>query len=570
MPYRTSRWSWLTAGLGLVFSVPVVAILVLAFSAQHGMWTHLASTVLPGYLTNTLLLALGVGMGTFVIGVGAGWLVAMHEFPGRRVLEWALLLPMAFPGYVLAIVYVEVFEYAGPVQSLLRELFGWRSPRDYWFPEVASVGGAVFLLSLALYPYVYLLARNAFTQQASALLEASRMLGRPPQQAFWEVALPQARPAIIVGVSLALMETLADFGTVQLLAVSTFTTGIYHTWFGTNNASGAAQLALALLGGVALLFVLERWSRRQQRFHMRSTATRFPLRHSCSGIRGWLTLLAGALPLLLGFVLPALFLLGWTLQSWERLPLDRFVDDASHSLLLAAVTAGLAVVLGVALAYGMRLCRQRLVRVLIRVVSLGYAIPGPVVALGLLIPLAQLDQRINPWLEQQFGMGVTYLLSGTLFILIAAYLTRFLALAFGTTESGLTHITPSMDEASRALGKSTLRTLCSVHVPLLRGSLLIALLLVFVDVMKELPATLMLRPFNFNTLATRAYGYASDEMLEPAALWCLAIVVVGLTPVLLLNRQLRQAHAVQETPSHRLMPVPGLPDVAPAPEASHA
>ncbi|MDP7631148.1 MAG: iron ABC transporter permease, partial [SAR324 cluster bacterium] len=471
-----------------------------------------------------------------MIGVGAGWLVAMQEFPGRRVLEWALLLPMAFPGYVLAIVYVEVFEYAGPVQALLRELFGWSSPRDYWFPDIASVGGAVFLLSLALYPYVYLLARNAFTQQASVLLDASRMLGHPSRKAFWEVALPQARPAIIVGISLALMETLADFGTVQLLAVPTFTTGIYHTWFGTNNAPGAAQLALALLGGVTLLFVLERWSRRQQRFHTRSTATKFPLRHPCPGIRGWLTLLAGALPLLLGFVLPALFLLGWALHSWERLPLDRFVDDASHSLLLAAVTAGLAVVLGVALGYGMRLCRQRLVRVLIRIVSLGYAIPGPVVALGLLIPLAQLDQRINPWLEQQFGMGAAYLLSGTLFILIAAYLTRFLALAFGTTESGLAHITPSMDETSRTLGKSTSQTLYSVHVPLLRGSLLTALLLVFVDVMKELPATLMLRPFNFNTLATRAYGYASDEMLEPAALWCLAIVVVGLTPVVLLNR----------------------------------
>jgi len=570
MPHRTSRWSWLTAGLGLVFSVPVLAILVLAFSAKHGVWSHLASTVLPGYLINTLLLALGVGTGTFLIGVGAGWLVGMLEFPGRRVLEWALLLPLAFPGYVLAIVYTEVFEYAGPVQAMLREVFEWHSPRDYWFPEIASVGGAVFLLSLALYPYVYLLARNAFTQQASELLEASRMLGRPPRQGFWEVALPQARPAIIVGISLALMETLADFGTVQLLAVSTFTTGIYHTWFGTNNAPGAAQLALALLGGVALLFVLERWSRRQQRFHTRSTATKFPPRHPCTGIQGWLALLAGTLPLFLGFVMPALFLLGWTIQSWRRIPLDHFLNDASHSLLLAAVTAVLAVGLGLTLGYGMRLCGHRLVRMLIRIVSLGYAIPGPVVALGLLLPLAQLDRRINPWLEQQFGVAATYLLSGTLFILIAAYLTRFLALAFGTAESGLAHITPDMDEASRALGKNTWRTLRSVHVPLLRGSLLIALLLVFVDVMKELPATLMLRPFNFNTLATRAYGYASDEMLEPAALWCLAIVVVGLAPVVLLNRQLRQAHAVQETPSHRLMPIPDLPDVTPAPEASHA
>ncbi len=570
MLHRTSRWSWFTAALGLLFSVPVAAIVALAFSAQMGVWSHLASTVLPGYLANTVFLALGVGFGTFLIGVGTGWLVAMREFPGRRVLEWALLLPMAFPGYVLAIVYVEVFEYAGPVQSLLREGFGWRSPRDYWFPDIASVGGAVFLLSLALYPYVYLLARNAFIQQASVLLEASRMLGRPPRKAFWEVALPQARPAIIVGISLALMETLADFGTVQLLAVPTFTTGIYHTWLGTNNAPGAAQLALSLLGGISLLFMLERLSRRRQRFHSRATATKFPQRHRSSGLYGLLALLAGAFPLVLGFLFPALFLLGWTIQSWERLPLDRFLDDAGHSLLLAILTAGLAVILGVVLGYGMRLNRQLLVRMLIRIVSLGYAIPGPVVALGLLIPLSQLDQLLNPWLERQFGIGAAYLLSGTLFILIAAYLTRFLALAFGAAESGLAHITPGMDEASRALGKSTLRTLFTVHVPLLRGSLLIALLLVFVDVMKELPATLMLRPFNFNTLATRVYGYASDEMLEPAALWCLAIVVVGLAPVILLNIQLRKAHAVRETPSHRLMLVADIPDASPTPEDAHA
>lgn len=548
-----SGWRWFALLMTLVFSLPTLALIVIASGAEAGIWQHLSATVLPAYLKNTLWLMLGVGFGVFVFGVGTGWLTAFYEFPGRRVVEWALMLPMAFPAYILAMVYLELLDYSGAVQSGMRQLFGWSSPGEYWFPQIASLGGAVLMLSLVLYPYVYLLARSAFQQQAAVLLEASRMLGDRSRVGFWKVALPLARPSIAVGLSLALMETLADFGTVQLFAVPTFTTGIYHTWFGASNPAGAAQLSLSLLAFVAALIVLERVSRNKQRYHGRNTShtvhPRKPLHGiTALGVQGFCLL-----PVFFGFLLPTVILLQWSWHSRADLRLSRFLTDSGNSLLLASLTALLAISLAVLLGYGVRIGKGTGMRTAAKLVSLGYAFPGPVIALGVLMPLAWMDRHLNGW-SDSLGWTSGYWLSGTLFILLYAYLVRFLALAYGTVSSGLTRITPGLEDSSRLLGRTPRNTLRNVHVPLLRGSLLTAAMLVFVDVMKELPATLMLQPFNFSTLATRAYGYASEELQRESALWCLAIVFIGLMPVIMLNRHLRLSRHFRDT-SHRLMPV---------------
>jgi len=538
--HSSGSWNLLTLSLALLFALPFFSLIVTAGSGGENVWRHLLSTVMPGYLKNTFWLMLGVGSGTLLLGVSTGWLISMTEFPGRRMMEWALLLPLAFPGYIIAMVYVELLEFSGPVQEQLRLWFGWQNYMDYWFPPIASLGGAITMLSLVLFPYVYLLARTAFLQQSATLMEASRMLDKSGGNSFFMIALPLARPAIVVGVSLAMMETLADFGTMQLFAVQTFTTGIYHTWFGAYNAPGAAQLSLSLLTFISFFIFLERYSRKQQRFHGQSSIKNAHTRYPLSGIRAVLALLFCIFPVLFGFALPAGLLIQWATESWRGVMLDRFFSDAGNSILLAGVTALLGVFIGLLMAFGSRLSKRRRVHWAARLVSLGYTFPGPVVALGVLLPFAWFDRTMDTWMQETFGITTGYLLSGTLFILVFAYLVRFLALAYGTAESGLERITSDMEDASRSLGKNTWQTLKQVHLPLLRGSVLAAGMLVFVDVMKELPATLMLQPFNFSTLATRAYGYATEELLKEASLWCLTIVVVGLFPVIFLNRQLRQ------------------------------
>jgi iron(III) transport system permease protein len=538
---HSGGWNYFTLALALLFALPFFSLIVTAASAEENVWGHLLSTVMPGYLKNTFLLMLGVGSGTLLLGVSTSWLISMTEFPGRRMLEWGLLLPLAFPGYIIAMVYVELLEYSGPVQAQIRLWFGWNNFQDYWFPPIASVGGAITMLSLVLYPYVYLLARIAFLQQPATLLESSRMLGKSSRNSFFHVSLPLARPAIVVGVSLAMMETLADFGTMQLFAVQTFTTGIYHTWFGAYNAPGAAQLSLSLLMFISVFVFLERYSRKQQRSHTKNSIHIPHPRYKLSGISSLSAFAFCLVPVVFGFALPAGLLIQWAAKSWREVMLERFFSDAGNSLILAVLTAFLAVLLGVLMAYGSRISKRRRIRWAVRTVSLGYTFPGPVVALGVLLPFAWFDRTIDAWMQESFGISSGYLLSGTLFILVFAYLVRFLALAYGTAESGFGRITSAMEDASRSLGKNTWQTLKRVHLPLLRGSMLTAGLLVFVDVMKELPATLMLQPFNFSTHATRAYGYATEELLREASLWCLTIVLVGLFPVIFLNRQLRES-----------------------------
>lgn len=500
-------------------------------------WAHLAQTVLSEYIANSLWLCLGVGFGVALVGVATAWLTAMHDFPGRRVFEWAMVLPLAVPAYVMAYVYTDFLQFVGPVQTALRETFGWEHG-DYWFPDIRTLPGAVLMFVSVLYPYVYLLARSAFLERASGMLEAARTLGMGPWRAFFSVSLPLARPAVVAGIALALMETLADYGTVAYFAVNTFTTGIYRAWFSLGDRVAAAQLAAMLLGFVLLLLMVERVSRGRARYHDTTGRNRPLAGMRLTGIRAWLASLLCLLPLLLGFLLPAGLLLKMALTEGDAQFGERFLVLSRNSFVLAGTTALLGVLLALLLAYGARLAKGGLATGLNRLVGLGYAVPGAVIAVGVLIPVTRLDQWLAGQWESWFGNNPGLLLTGGIAALVYAYLVRFLAVALHTVESGLGKITSSMDDAARSLGLGQGASLRRVHAPLLRGSLLTAGLLVFVDVMKELPATLVMRPFNFDTLATQAYTLASDERLAEASTASLAIVAVGILPLILLSRQI--------------------------------
>jgi iron(III) transport system permease protein len=519
-------------------ALPVVSVgLNLFVGGTSETWTHLSQTVLPEYIANSLWLCLGVGIGVAVVGVTTAWLTAMHEFPGRRFFEWALILPMAMPAYVMAYVYTDFLQFVGPVQSGLRDLFGWEYG-DYWFPDIRTLPGAMLMFVCVLYPYVYLLARTAFLERASGMLEAARTLGMGPWRGFFMVSLPLARPAVVAGIALALMETLADYGTVAYFAVNTFTTGIYRAWFSLGDRVAAAQLAAMLLSFVLLLLMAERISRGRARYHNTTGRNRPMAGASLRGFPAVAATLACALPLLLGFLLPALLLLKMALSDGDTQFGERFLILSRNSFLLAGTTALIAVLIALLLAYGARLSKSTVAAGLNRLVGLGYAVPGAVIAVGVLIPVTRLDHWLSGQWVLWFGHNPGLLLTGGIAALIYAYLVRFLAVALHSVESSLAKITPSMDDAARSLGLGQAATLRRVHIPLLRGSLLTAGLLVFVDVMKELPATLVMRPFNFDTLATQAYTLASDERLAEASTASLAIVVVGLLPLILLSRQI--------------------------------
>jgi len=540
---RSALW-WLATGVAALLMCPLAALTWRALSAGggesgSGTWAHLAATVLPEYVTNTLLLCAGVGIGVSALGVGSAWLVTRYRFALRGVFEWALVLPLAMPAYVLAYVYTDWLQYVGPVQSMLRELFGWKRS-DYWFPDIRSVGGAVAMFSLALYPYVYMLARTAFLERAGAMVEVGRTLGLSPLAAFWRLSLPLARPAIAGGVALALMETLADFGTVAYFGVPTFTTGIYRAWFSLGDRGAASQLALLLLGFVVVVLALERWGRRGARFTDSSLRRATPPQ-ALRGARAALAIAGCALPLAGGFALPALLLLRMTFADGDAQFGARFFTLAWHSVLVAGLTAALAVAVALVIAYAARVHRDAATGWAHRVAGLGYALPGTVIAVGVLIPVTQLDHALDAGARVLFGVSPGLLLTGSVAALVYACLVRYLSAAMQAVDSGLARITPSMDDAARSLGHSAASALRRVHLPLLRGSALTASLLVFIDVMKELPATLVMRPFNFDTLATQAYTLASDERLAEASTAALAIVAVGLLPLVLLCRQIASA-----------------------------
>ena len=516
--------------------LPMLAVALAALTGGTDTIAHLMQTVLPRYAGATLALVALVATGTLVLGVGAAWLVTMTRFPGARIFEIMLVLPLAFPAYVLAYAYTHVLDHPGIVQSTLRDLTGW-GPRDYWFPEIRSLGGAAVMLTLVLYPYVYLLARAAFLQQSATGFLAARALGRGPFAAFWQVSLPMARPAIAGGVLLAIMETIADFGTVAHFGVQTLATGIYSSWFLMADRAAAAQLALCLLAFALLVAVLERTQRGAARYHDTGKRQVAMPPARLRGARAAGAVVFCGLPVLLGCLLPAAILFEMGLGSDQDLTSRRYLGFVGNSLTLATCAAGLTLVAAVAVGYFQRVRPGRLANVAGSVARLGYAVPGGVIAVGLLVPFAAFDNALDAFMRARFDVSTGLLVTGSIWLLVGAYMVRFLAAALGAYEGGQASVHSNMDAAARSLGQTPLGTLRRVHVPILTPSLLTALLIVFVDVMKELPATLIMRPFNYDTLAVQAFRLASDERLEGAAVPSLVIVAMGLLPVILICRQ---------------------------------
>lgn len=528
-------WRVGALAVAALVALPLLGIASSLFTWQGELWRHLAETQLRDIVGNTIVLLLGVGIGTVVIGTGTAWLVTMCRFPGVGLLQWALLLPLVLPTYIIGYAYADLLTFAGPLQSALRAVTGW-GRGDYWFPDLGSAAGVAFLFTLVLYPYVYLAARTAFLSQSHALLEASRILGHGPWRTFFGVSLPLARPTIAAGAALALLETLADFGTVQYYGVQTFTTAIYRTWYGLGNREGAAQISLVLIAIAVLLILLERRSRGRARFTIASN-----LRHQGEPVAlrpapALAAFLFCVVPVLLGVVLPTLHLAQLAFSSGVMQVDSSFVGDAVNSLILASAAAAIIVTLALFLSYAGRLVRRRALNRTIEFASLGYAIPGAVIAVGVLLPLALADRGIDLVSRSLFGLPTGLLLSGTAFALLAAYTVRFLAVGLASVGPGLAAIDPAMDASARVLGAQPRQVLRYIHLPMLRAPVLTAAIIAFVEVLKELPATLLIRPFNFDTLAIGVYRFASDERLAQAAVGSILIVTVSLAPVILLSR----------------------------------
>ncbi len=471
-----------------------------------------------------------------MMGVAAAWLVVMKEFPLRKLLEWGVLLPLSIPTYIAAYALVDFWEYAGPFQTALRGLFGFATPADYWFPEVRSRGAAIIVFAFSLYPYVYLLARAAFREQSTSALESSRALGSGPWASFWRVGLPLARPAIVVGIAIVMMETLNDFGAVDYFAVQTLTTGIFTVWLEASNSGGAAQIATVMLGLILMLLMLERAARKQSKFHQLSKYSRPPVREPLSRYAG-----LGATVLCLGligigFLMPFLIMLGHALRNPELWLKPDLWQATFTTIWVGGVAAVLTVLGGVILIYAVRLSQNKWLRFLMPVTAIGYAAPGAVIGLGILIPMAAFDNKIADWVEAVTGVDIGLIITGTAAAVIFAYCVRFFAIAFGAVDGALGRITPSMSMAARSLGQTATGTLKRVHYPLIKGSLMTAGLLIFVDSSKELSATLLLRPFGFDTLATHIYDYASLEDINGAAPASIVVILVSLMAVVIVAK----------------------------------
>jgi iron(III) transport system permease protein len=531
-------WTIAAVTIAAIVLSPVMALVAIAARGSGDLWPHLAAYVLPQAVADTALLLVGVGVIVIVFGVGCAWLVAACRFPGRALFDWALLLPLAVPTYIVAFAYLDVLHPLGPIQSALRALFGIADVRGLSLPEIRSIWGAATLLGFVLYPYVYLAARALFLMQSAPVLEAARTLGATPMGAFLRVALPLARPAVVVGTTLALLEALNDIGASEFLGVRTLTVSIYATWLNRSSLPGAAQIALVMLAAVVVLVLLERWARRRQRFSGGGRRTQVLSPVPLGGLAALGAFLGCLLPITIGFIIPTAHL---TWQAAERIGYfglsPRLVAEAGNSILFAALATLFALALGLVLAYALRL--DRAAAAAVRVASIGYAIPGTVLAVGLLTPLAAFDNALDAVAREWFGFGVGLILSGSGAALILAYVIRFLAISAGAIEAGFAKIPPSVDGAARSLGSTALGTVRRIHLPLLAPALGAAAILVFVDCMKELPATLLLRPIGFETLATHIYAEASRGTYEDGAVAALLIVLVGLGPVVLLARMSR-------------------------------
>ncbi|WBA18323.1 ABC transporter permease [Salinivibrio kushneri] len=534
---KTSSW-----GLALLLVLPILAIFYTAVGDTGDIFPHLFETVLPTYTLNTSLLVAGVVAIAIILGVPTAWMLAMYQVPGSRQLQWAMVLPLAMPGYIIGYIYTDWFDYAGPLQRGLRALFEWQTVNDYWFPDMRTLPGACFVLALVLYPYIYLLTRAAFMEQSVTLTQSARLLGCSPMQSFRRISLPLARPAIAVGASLVAMEALGDFGTVNYFAVSTLTTAVYDTWLSYSSLTAAAKISAIMLVAIFLLISAERYGRRKQAQFSPSSSSdaieKMPL-------TGWrkVGVLAWCWSLLsLAFILPLLQLLVYAWHYYEKNAVSEFATFSYNSFYTSSLAALIAVGIAWTVNVYRRLRGHGVSVAPMRLASMGYAVPGTVLAIGVMLVLTRGDHFIND-IATHYGWGRPgLLLSGTMVALLVAFVVRFSAVAIGSIESSMAKIPPSLDMAARTMGCTTTGVIRRVHLPLIRRGTLIAMLLVFIESMKELNAAILLRPFNFETLATYVYNFTSDEHLEYAALPAILLVVVGLVPLILINRSLEQKY----------------------------
>ncbi|MCY3769072.1 MAG: iron ABC transporter permease [Gammaproteobacteria bacterium] len=537
-------WWATTFGVAAIAVFPILAIFWFAFFPAENIWPHLIATSLPAYLSNTLGLMAGVGVLVFGIGVSTAYVVTNYHFPLRKYFEWLLLLPLAVPAYVIAYLYTDILEFSGPVQSALRELFGWELARDYWFPNIRSLGGAVTMMGLVLYPYVYLLARASFLEQSPYLLDVSRLMGHSRWKTFFFVSLPIARPGIAIGIALALMETLNDFGTVDFFAVHTLTAGLFDVWLNMNNLGGAAQLAVIMLTFVLLLLGLEYMGRKRTGFYQHNGRFSRRERTELKGTGRWAAFFICFLPVLAGFLVPVVLLSKYAISYFDQSWTAQFRQYAFNSLYVSSVAAAGCALLALVISYAKRVKNSLWIHHAGRLASMGYAVPGAVLAVGVAVPLAVFDNLVDALVLNHFGISTGLILSGTTFALVLTYIIRFLAVSIGSVDASFSKVSASIDMAARTLGHSPSKVLASYHLPLVKSGLYTALLIVFVDCMKELPATLLLRPFNFETLATHVYLFASDELIEQSALGALLIVLVGLVPVVVLSQTIAHSQSV--------------------------
>jgi iron(III) transport system permease protein len=540
-PYTENigTWQWLAVLLSLPIFLPLIAILVMALKADGSAWPHLIANVLPAMAWQTVSLSAGVALVTVMTGTIMAWLVTFYAFPGRNIMKWSAILPLAVPGYITAFAYVDYFSYAGPFQTALRLAMGWTTPAESWLPDIRSPGGAIFVMGFALYPYVYLSARTAFLGQPMSQLDVARTLGRSPWQAFLQITLPQARPALAVGAALVIMEVVNDIGAVQFFGVNTLTVGIYSTWLGQGNLGGAVQLAFVLLLGMAALISFEQVMRTRDGLS-RGTRAHSPVRRQrLGGIRAVAAVAVMLVPIFLGFLLPVFLLLYYGWRRFDALLDVRVASAATNSVVLAVCACLGTLVLALVFSHANRSGGPGNLRRLTRFASFGYALPGTVLGIGIIVPFGILDQQINSLAQAAFGTTPGLVLSGSIIAVVFAYVTRFLVIATATINAGMEKISPHLDQVARTLGRRPGQVFREVHLPLLRPALITAMLLVFVDALKELPATLLLRPFDFDTLATHVFTMASLGQLEEAALPALAIAAVGLIPVFILSRNLR-------------------------------
>ncbi|MBQ4856652.1 iron ABC transporter permease [Pseudoalteromonas sp. MMG007] len=537
--FKLSKWQLFAWVTGLMLSAPLFFLLFESLQGDSEVFSHLWDTVLWDYILNTVLLVFGVCVLSCAIALPLGWLTAYCHFPGKKQFEWALMLPLAMPTYIIAYVYTDLLDYAGPVQIALREWFGWQSPNDYWFFDIRTLPGAIVMIALVLYPYLFLIFKTALREQSFKLVQASQLMGLSPWQSFFRVSLVLSRGAIVAALALISMETMADFATVSYFAVSTLTTAVYDTWFGYYSLTAAAKISGVMLLLLFLALMAERFSRRKQAVFERQSSVNSEALYILKGKSAWLATLFCSAILILAFIIPIAVLLSYAITYFDKAWNAEFFSYAWQSLKVAAIVSVAAIVLSIFVVFYQRVAKQTYPLVPGRLASTGYALPGTVLAIAVLLPLTLLESSINTALEP-YNLDIGLLLTGSILTIILAYVVRFYAIAHGAIESSFVRISPSLDMASQSMGKSLGQTLRLVHLPLLRRGLLTAALLVFIECMKELPAALLLRPFNFESLATHVFQYVSDEQLELASISALFIVIVGFIPLYFINRSMEQ------------------------------